>query len=54
MFQRIINACVRFVQRFLPEPFIFAIILTFVAALLAMPICRQTPIEVVEHWGNGV
>lgn len=54
MFRRIINACVRFVQRFLPEPFIFAIILTFVAALLAMPICHQTPLEVVEHWGNGV
>lgn len=42
------------VQRYLPEPFIFAIILTFLAAVLAMPICRQTPIEVVEHWGNGV
>ena len=54
MFQRIINACVRVVQRYLPEPFIFAIILTFVAAILAMPICRQTPLEVVEHWGNGV
>ena len=54
MFQRIINACVRLVQRWLPEPFIFAIILTFVAALLAMPICHQTPVEVVEHWGSGV
>ena len=41
-------------QRWLPEPFIFAIVLTFVAALLAMPICRQTPLEVVEHWGGGV
>lgn len=44
----------RVVQRWLPEPFIFAIILTFVAAILAMPICHQTPIEVVEHWGGGV
>ena len=54
MFQKIINACVRVVQRYLPEPFIFAILLTFVAALLAMPICHQTPLEVMEHWGNGV
>ena len=54
MFQKIIRACVKVVQRYLPEPFIFAIILTLVAALLAMPICRQTPIEVIEHWGNGV
>jgi len=54
MFQRIIKACVKLVQRYLPEPFIFAVILTLVAAVLAMPICHQTPIEVVEHWGNGV
>lgn len=46
--------CVRLVQRWLPEPFIFAILLTFVAALVAMPLCHQTPLEVVEHWGGGV
>ena len=45
---------VRLVGRWLPEPFVFAIVLTFVAALLAMPICHQTPLEVVEHWGGGV
>ena len=54
MILKIIKACVKLVQRYLPEPFIFAIILTFLAAVLAMPICHQTPIEVVEHWGNGV
>lgn len=54
MFQRLISGCVKMVQRYLPEPFIFAIILTFIAALLAMPICHQTPVEVVEHWGGGV
>ena len=32
-----IKFCVRLVQRWLPEPFIFAIVLTFVAALLASP-----------------
>ena len=38
----------------MPEPFLFAVILTFSAALLAMPICRQTPIEVIVNWGGGV
>ncbi len=38
----------------MPEPFLFAIILTFIAALLAMPICRQTPVEVIANWGGGV
>lgn len=42
------------VQRYLPEPFVFAILLTFIAAFIAMPLCHQTPVEVVEHWGNGV
>lgn len=49
-----IKFCVRLVQRWLPEPFIFAILLTFVAAVIAMPVCHQTPIEVIEHWGGGV
>ncbi|MBO4722685.1 MAG: short-chain fatty acid transporter [Muribaculaceae bacterium] len=49
-----IKFCVRLVQRWLPEPFIFAILLTFVAAIVAMPLCQQTPFEVVEHWGDGV
>ena len=54
MFQKIIRGCVKVVQRYLPEPFIFAVILTVLAFIIAMPICHQTPIEVVEHWGNGV
>ena len=49
-----IKFCVRLVQRWLPEPFIFAILLTFVAAVIAVPVCHQTPVEVVEHWGGGV
>lgn len=51
---RLTDASVKLVQRYLPEPFIFAIVLTVVAAILAMPICRQTPIEVIENWGGGV
>ena len=54
MFQKIIRGCVKLVQRFLPEPFIFAVILTIIAFLVAMPVCRQTPLEVIEHWGGGI
>ena len=54
MFQRIINSCVKLVQKYLPDPFIFAVILTLIAACIAMPVCHQSPIEVIEHWGNGV
>ena len=54
MFQRIIRFCVKVVQKYLPEPFIFAVVLTLLAFVIAMPVCKQTPLEVVEHWGNGV
>ena len=49
-----IKFCVRLVQRWLPEPFIFAILLTVVAAVVAMGVCSQSPVEVLEHWGGGV
>ncbi len=54
MFQKIINGSVRLVQRWLPEPFIFAIVLTLVAAVVAIPVCQQTPIEVLGNWGGGI
>ena len=54
MFQKIISGCVKLVQKYLPEPFIFAVILTLVAMIVAMPVCHQTPMEVINNWGNGV
>ena len=54
MFQKIIRGCVKLVQKYLPEPFIFAIILTLVAMIVAMPVCKQTPLEVITNWGDGV
>lgn len=49
LFHKIINGCVGFMQKYLPEPFIFAIILTFVAVLVAIPVCHQSIAEVVNE-----
>ena len=54
VFHKIINGCVNFMQKYLPEPFIFAIILTFVAILVAIPVCHQSITEVISNWGGGV
>ena len=54
IFRKIIDGCVGFMQKYLPEPFIFAIILTFVAILVAMPVCKQSISEVITNWGGGV
>ncbi|MEG0890563.1 MAG: short-chain fatty acid transporter [Bacteroidales bacterium] len=54
MFKKLINLSVKVVQRYLPDPFVFAILLTFIAFICAIPIAHQTPLEVMENWGNGV
>ncbi len=54
MFKKFTNACVKLVTRWLPDAFIFAIILTIVAFVAAMPLTSQGPIDMVKHWGGGV
>lgn len=43
----------RLVQRYLPDAFIFALILTFVTMLLAVVFTNKGPTQVVAHWGEG-
>lgn len=54
MFQKLIDLSVKLIRKYLPDPFVFAILLTVVAALAAMISTGQTPLEVVENWGGGV
>ena len=51
---KLIDLSVKFIKKYLPDPFVFAIILTVVAALAAIVFTGQGPLEVVEHWGGGV
>lgn len=43
----------RIVQRYLPDAFIFAIILTFVVYLMGVFLTDSSPVQMVEHWGTG-
>lgn len=54
MFKKFTNGCVKLVQRFLPEAFVFCIILTIVVFIAAMPVAGMNPIEVANAWGSGV
>jgi short-chain fatty acids transporter len=54
MFKKITNGCVTLVQRYLPDPFLFCIILTIIAFVIAMPLTGQGPLQMTMHWGNGV
>ena len=54
MLGKLIDLSVKMIRKYLPDPFVFAIILTIVAALAAIFSTGQTPLEVVENWGGGV
>ena len=53
MFKKFTNACVRIMNRWLPDPFLFAIILTIVVFIGSMIGTAQTPIQLVQSWGNS-
>ena len=53
MFKRFTNACVRVVNRWLPDAFLFAVILTFVVYVAAMFATGMGPIKVLAAWGNS-
>jgi len=43
----------RVMQRYLPDPFLFVIILTFVVFILGLIFTDNGPYEMVQHWGTG-
>jgi len=49
----IINFSNALMQRFLPDPYLFVILLTFVVFILGLIFTGSSPIEMVEYWGNG-
>lgn len=54
MFKRMTQASVRLVERWLPDAFIFAIILTIITFVLSWITTAQGPLQLVNHWGDGV
>jgi len=53
IFEKFTNLCVILIQKYLPDPFIFCAILTFIVFLIAIPITKQSPISVINTWTNG-
>ena len=53
MFKKFTNGCVALVQKFLPDPFIFASILTIIVYIAGMLVTKQGPLEMLTHWNNG-
>ncbi|MGM8216370.1 short-chain fatty acid transporter [Bacillaceae bacterium W0354] len=53
MFKRVTSFCDSIVQRYLPDAFLFAIILTIVVFILGIISTGSSPVEMVEFWGLG-
>jgi short-chain fatty acids transporter len=53
MLKRLSGACVKIMQKYLPDPFLFAAILTFVVFAMGIGIAKNSPLQMVLHWGNG-
>lgn len=43
----------RMVQRFLPDAFLFAVLLTLVVFVMGIFMTSSSPIDMVNHWGTG-
>ena len=53
MFKKFTNGCVRVVNRWLPDAFLFAVILTIVVFLGAMLATGMGPVAMLGAWGNS-
>lgn len=53
MLQRLSRPAVKLVERYLPDPYIFVLLLTIIAALAAMGFEQQSPLAVMRYWGDG-
>ena len=51
---RIMGPVNSFVERFIPSPLVFALLLTLVAMLLALVMTPSGPSEVIQSWGGGL
>ena len=53
MLNRASKPFVKLVERYLPDPYIFVLLLTLVTFVLAVVIQNQTPLTTIQQWGDG-
>lgn len=53
MISSISKGMTKFVSRYLPDPLIFAILLTIITFVVAVGVTDTTPVQMVKYWGDG-
>ena len=54
MLRALVRPLVRIVERWIPDSLVFAILLTFIVALMSLGLTDSGPVEVVRAWGDGL
>ncbi len=54
MLKRFTRGCVNVAQNYLPDPFLFAVLLSGILFALGIFLNGQTPLQMINHWGNGI
>jgi short-chain fatty acids transporter len=54
MMRVISRACVYYAERYVPDPYLYALILTFIAFIAALIWTSSGPMKIVDSWYNGL
>ncbi len=53
LFDKLTAGSVKLVEKYLPDPFIFAVILTFLVIIISLFVTKTTPLGIVDAWYGG-
>ncbi len=53
LFDKLTQGSVKLVEKYLPDPYIFAVILTFLVIIVSLIVTGATPMNIVEAWYGG-
>lgn len=54
MFYRLTRPLTHLVERYLPDPYVFVLLLTLIVLILASTVTPFTPIDAINAWGQGL
>ncbi len=53
LLRKFTDGCAFLASKMLPDSFVLVVILTLIVFGVAMPLTQQSPMEMINHWGNG-
>jgi short-chain fatty acids transporter len=54
MLRHVTRICVRYAERYIPDPYLYAVILSFITVAAAFVWTSSSPGQIIEAWYNGI